>query len=116
MTPFQIYLIGQADRFSAVFCTLGAAALVVCLTFLICTLEDFRRNPGRDALWLGVVILGLCLLVIGVLIPSSKTLAAMYIIPPIVNNEELRQDAGDIYRLAVEFTKDTLTKPEGDSP
>jgi hypothetical protein len=42
--------------------------------------------------------------------PSSKTLAAMYIIPPIVNNEQVKIDAGEIYKAAVEFVKDGLDK------
>lgn len=45
-------------------------------------------------------------------LPSSKTAAAMYVIPAIANNETLRSEAGDLYKLAKEALKQAVGSEE----
>ncbi len=46
------------------------------------------------------------------LIPSSKTAAAMYVIPAVANNETLRKEAGELYGLAKDALKDAIGHEE----
>ena len=77
------------------------------------------RDVPRFGCWIGVATSSIILLlsIIGILgllfIPSSKTAAAMYVIPAIANNEKI-QDAGDrLYTLAVERMEELRPKAEG---
>lgn len=58
-------------------------------------------------------------LVVAVLIPSTKTMAAIIVLPKIVSAENLdmvAKDGGDIYKLAMERIKDTLGQVQADKP
>ena len=45
------------------------------------------------------------------LLPSTKTLAAMFIIPAVMNNETVQKEAGEIYTMAKDALKEAV-KPE----
>ena len=51
------------------------------------------------------------------LIPSTKTAAAMVVIPAIANNETIRKEAGDLYALAKQALREAVTdeKPKDDT-
>lgn len=48
----------------------------------------------------------------GALIPSTKTAAAMVVIPAIANNETIRNEAADLYKLAKDALRDAVTDGE----
>lgn len=43
------------------------------------------------------------------LLPSTKTAAAMYVVPAIVNNDHIQHEAGDLYKLAKQALKQAVT-------
>lgn len=53
------------------------------------------------------------------MIPSTKEMATIYVIPKIVNsefvNETLPQEMGEIYNLAKDWMRTTLKHDDGDS-
>jgi len=111
ISPWTIYLIGQADNLQQLFVAITVVGCVICFIMgLVCVVTDGEVNPfmGSRPLLFFAVALAIIGLTLATLTPSSKTLAAMYIIPKIANNEQLQKDGGDIYKLAVEFAKDKL--------
>jgi len=115
MSPWLIYWIGTADKvegvatgifvpLSAVFMVAGIAAVVLgtdvhsnCPAVLSGFLKKYRKLVALAALvWvLSGAVAALC--------PSSRTLAAMYMVPAILAGEEPEYGGGEIYKLAVEF-------------
>jgi hypothetical protein len=43
-----------------------------------------------------------------IFVPTAKTMAAIYIIPKIVNNETLKNEANEMYGMAKEWLKETI--------
>ena len=115
ISPWMIYVIGQADRWQGV-ADLGMLLGVFFLVVACCasaTNWDEIPRPVQKCIKILLPMAGvfvLCCILMSIFMPSSKTLAAMYVIPKIANNEQLQKDGGEIYRLAVEFAKDKLAK------
>ena len=117
ITPSTIYWIGQCDCFRAVCAPFAICGFILGLFSLVFTVAAFNdRDVPRYGCWIGVATSSILLLliIIGILgslfIPSTKTAAAMYIIPSIANNEKI-QDAGDRpYTLAVEWMEELRPK------
>lgn len=121
ITPTTIYWIGQCDCLRGVcfpMIVLGLLFGLVGIFITGCCIND-RTVPRIVArISAAITLIFLVLLpIIGVagcmFIPTSKTMAAMYIIPSIANNEKI-QDAGDrLYTLAVEWMEELRPKAEG---
>ncbi len=117
ITPSTIYWIGQCDNIRSActdFMFIGATFGAIIILLTIFAFHD--DEVPRKGAWCGAVISTflILLLVIGIIgrlfIPSSKTVAAMYVIPAIANNEKI-QDAGDrLYTLAVEWMEELRPK------
>jgi hypothetical protein len=113
ITPSTIYWIGQCDQIR---CILGPAAVIGLLFAIFLTIGAVCSTFDRSTpLFLRNLLFVLAPLswavmfvaVIGLLfIPTTKTVAAMYVVPAIVNNEKLN-DAGDrLYVLATEWMEE----------
>lgn len=93
MTGLEVYLIGILDNIHAMLCYLIFASVIVIGTvgiavFLNC--QDISDIP--DGFWKRAkcALLILSILVAGkTLLPDTKLLAAMYIIPAVVNSEKV---------------------------
>ena len=123
MSPWVIYWIGIADN------VVGMARCMVALSILFLVVGGFlaiiNSNDWEDFIgklrFARVYLVGLLLLLgcsvgVSTFCPSGKTLAAMYVLPAIVNNEELRQDSKEVYRLAVDFLKGQLEQVKPEEP
>ena len=107
INAFQIYLVGVIDNLGCLFMLVGclcmAAALISAGVF-VCMLAD-GPDGHREALerLRGVIRYtaptALLCMVLLCLIPTSKTLAAMYVLPPLVNNDVVQKDIPEIIRL-----------------
>lgn len=120
ITPSTVYWIGQCDCIRDC-CSPFAVGGFIFGIFAICfTAAAFNdRDIPRFGCWMGVALSSILVLLslIGILgcmfIPSTKTAAAMYVIPSIANNEKI-QDAGDrLYTLAVEWMEELRPQAEG---
>ena len=56
------------------------------------------------------LLFGLLSFAVAIFVPSSKTAAAMYVVPAIVNNEKIQAVGNGIYDLAVEWMKELKPK------
>lgn len=106
ISPWVIYWISIMDVLSDAVCTVGLFGAMACAGVLIgCLIED-RMGWVRVS---GVSLLVCVLIMFGsVFIPSSKALAAIYLLPKIANNQEIRGEAAEIYSLAKEWLADQV--------
>lgn len=110
---FAIYLIERLDVISDVFMSVAFAGSALCVAGIL--LAPIIREAINDfgicdagywikrgiAAWLVIVALAL-------ITPSGKTVAAMYLVPKIVNNEQLTEIAGNSMEALRLLTKDWL--------
>ena len=115
ISAFDIYLVTLADKIvDPAGCIAGTAlvfSLFVVFTMLLgCdTKEEIKK--AKSVLKLLCVIVVVCGS-LAVFIPSSKTIAAMYVLPAIVNNEHIQNSTGNaleaLENLTKEWLKDTV--------
>lgn len=94
LSPFMVYLAMQADslRFSLVF-AMVACGFGVFLFGFFGLLEDsgWAQRIARNLIIAFVVCMA-----VRAFLPSTKTIAAMVILPPVVNNEQVQALPADI--------------------
>ncbi|MGE8279072.1 MAG: hypothetical protein ACN6O2_01435 [Stenotrophomonas sp.] len=97
ISPFEIYLVMQLDSlvglaigFSILF---GAATLFA----VFAVFDDCDRPILALSVTAGPFLVAV---LTAALLPSSKTAAAMVVIPAIANNEKIQDEAGELYQLA----------------
>ena len=117
ITPFQIYLVMQLDSFLSIFTAFLIFSFlyagVVCLFHLNDFSEEKKQKwPSRKkAIKLAVSIFFVSSVLLS-LTPSTKTAAAMIVIPAIVNNENLQNEASELYLLAKDALKSAISADE----
>lgn len=113
MTGLDVYLILQLDTIISmiqILMPLNILYLITCFIIYIIfqdTLKDGFRSFFK---WSMIFTVFNCFisLVCLTFLPNTKTACAIYIVPAIVNNEKLKDDASEIYELAVEKMKEIL--------
>lgn len=113
MTTWQMYWLVKLDDIGS-FCT-----VIAVLGGVLCSVGwVFRSVFDREApdavkrllrIVTGPVILAMLL---AVLLPSTKQLAAIILVPKLVNSEMIQHDVPQVYDLAVEWMKAKLAVPE----
>ena len=109
ITPFEIYLISFADNFLATTVIVMLASVLACIFALVaietcnCEEEKSAKKFMKKAATCFLIALGLFALV-----PNSKTIAAMYLVPAVVNNKHLQNSAGNALEMLEELTKKWL--------
>lgn len=113
ITPFEIYCVLTADNVSVALCVAAILLFTILLvTATISFLEDDEVCRKVSKLCLAPFVL--CFLG-AVLVPDTKTLAAMYVVPAIADSKAIQQDVPEIYNRAVDRLKETL-KPQAEKP
>ena len=122
ITPVQMYWLLKLDDI-AVFCVFAIFAsfgLLAISVMAYCNAnEDLNEKEKKGARIL------FCLAVIGVvffgsvrtLLPTTKQMAAIYVVPAITNNEKIQQIGGktlDITNQLLDLTKDYLSEKSAD--
>ncbi len=115
MNPFLIYLWGIADSASSLFAGVALAVVIITIVSLIIGAivlieSDFEGQLLPIATKIGTWGIGIAATsaVLSVLIPDSKTIAAMVIIPAIVESEVIREDLPELYDAAMSKLKSEL--------
>jgi len=127
ITAWQIYWVMQLDSIGgalvAVAAIAGAAAVVLWIGGAIekaCSntlpeLDISKREAARGAAmhraakpmtWLAAV-----LILVNAFIPSTKTAAAMIVLPAVANNEAIQREAGELYGIAKDALRE-LARPK----
>lgn len=110
MTPISIYLLMQADTLKETISLLFGVVIVILFGVLIASvvfidapLEE-QRIMTKFRKWFGIVFFSL--IILDTVIPSSKTIAAMYAVPAVVNNEQVQQLPKEILMFVRDFLKE----------
>ena len=108
VTPSQIYWISTFDSIIHAGCILGILSLVgaiigmVMLVYAISDNDDYTGKAGLFAVCVAAPI-AIVSISLAVFLPTSRTAAAMYIVPAIANNEKVQDVGNKLYDLAVEW-------------
>lgn len=89
-SAFYIYLFLKVDTFISILC--GAGAIIGVIGYLVAFASGSSCFSKEDAgiipkLGLGTILLGIILLILGTVIPSSKELGHMYGVPKSIELE-----------------------------
>lgn len=111
ITPLDIYLISMADKVLysvAPVCALSFVVFCVsCFLYMVvCDTDEDRRKSKLVIKTTGIVFMLSALLAL--FVPSAKTIATMYVLPAIVNNEHVQNATGNTLELLEKLTKDWL--------
>lgn len=124
MNAWTIYWILQLDSLNTLFCilsvfaTIGAGISVVAAIALSADLSAYDvEKKTKDFLHAQLIqkvakcmsIVASILLLLAAFLPTTKTAAAMVILPAVVNNQKIQAEAGDLYNIA----KQALRKAAG---
>jgi len=116
ITAFDIYLVSLADKI------ISPAGFIACLSLAI-TIFLFAiwffsvsdtTSEAEQAKFVARITMAITIVCgsIAVFVPSSKTIAAMYVLPAIVNNEHIQNSTGNaleaLENLTKEWLKDTV--------
>lgn len=123
ITPFQVYLILQLDTLNGVFITLGIACLIVMVISLIVWAAHGEAEYGNDkntrkAAVTCIKRVSVPFLITWLLVafcPSSKTAAAMFLLPALTSDkvmEPIGKEASELYQLAKQALKNAVEEEE----
>lgn len=98
ITPLDIYLVSQCDRLAMLLSVVGAGGFLFALIFFVMSMddhlgEDVDRRLRRQAEKLFVMACVAWFLF--TFAPSSRTVAAMVVVPKIVNSDVMQKDIPD---------------------
>jgi hypothetical protein len=125
MSGWTIYWIGILDNLSFVFTAISVLSLIVLVIWamikcITSSTDDEVCNAFTKATS-GItccckILLFVCV-PLAAITPSSKTAAAIYILPKIVNNETIKTESEEIYSLGKQWLKSQIeeTKTERES-
>lgn len=115
ITPWEIYWVLQLDSIRACLVTVAVlsgpvAALTLFIGAMARDCMDLSDESwARAKRMVKRLTVTLCVsLALASLLPSTKTAAAMIIVPKIVNSLTIQHEAGDIYNLAKQALRDAI--------
>lgn len=118
ISPLEIYFISLVDKviaISEVALFLGGLAASAFFVFwMIGKAESYKTEEEERTLkrlWRCLKFAAICVVcstVIHTFVPSSKTIAAMYFIPAIVNNEHIQNSTSNALKMLEGLTKEWL--------
>lgn len=114
ISPLIIYVIGLVDKLQFIFPVLVIFGTMVSFMLFSCSISDDERESDKKMFksWCKrVLAVTIFSLVCSVAIPSSKTLIAMYVIPPIAKSEVVNE----IPDVLLDFVKSYVGNLKKDS-
>ena len=109
LTAFDIYLVsvcGNINTIAILIIFLSISVLLILLVLYILGDKDEQVAAIQQGKFTSIILA--ITLAIATLIPSSKTLAAMYVLPAVVNSDFIQKLPSDISALAQAYVKDLL--------
>lgn len=125
LTAWDIYLVTRMDSLKFFF-VLVAILSAVCIAFFVTRWIDAsdyfdgKEEAAKKMAYAAKrIMIFFCPLLVGafgiVLTPSTKTLAAMIVLPAIVNSEAVQQIPAELTTLAREWLQELRPAKKGDS-
>ena len=114
MTPMAIYLLMQVDNFKETISFLFGITVVILFGMLIASIvfidasSEEQKALAKFRKWFIAVFASL--IILDTVIPDSKTIAAMYAVPAVVNNEQVQQLPEEILTFVRDFLKEHTSK------
>lgn len=109
ISPFTIYLITQLDSLKTTVSAITFFAIVISFTLgLNCIFGPLSETANCFKVFKKASIITVILILITTIIPSSKSMIAIYTIPEIVNNPSIQQLPKDI----IDFIQNALNQPK----
>ena len=118
ISPLEIYLISLVDKIDVISETIiflgGLASSAFLFFWFIGKAENYKTEDDEkmlQRLWKCLkfsVTCVICSILLHTFIPNSKTIAAMYLIPAIVNNEHIQNSTSNALKMLEELTKEWL--------
>lgn len=111
ISPFEVYLVLQMDDINV---GLGIALLTSIVCAVVYTIFIVHEYDGDMKVYKLPFIAPALLLAMFSLTPSTKTLAAMFIVPPLVNEglPVVTEEARELYGLARRALEEAIDQPE----
>lgn len=106
ITMWQMYWITRLDDIGTALAVIIALSGITAIFTLInaCGFSDAEVwNPEKAVYFYRTVMFFMAILMFETLIPDSKSMAAILIVPKIVNNEQVQQMPSKIMDLATEW-------------
>lgn len=118
ISSFEIYFISLVDKIrtlseTAIFLSFLSIA-VLSVFWIIGKNESYKTEDDEKIIKKlstyikRIAVCFICCILINVFTPSSKTIAAMYLIPAIVNNEHIQNSTSNALKMLEELTKEWL--------
>ena len=118
ISPLEIYLISLVDKVGAISEVIiflsGLTSILFFVFWMIGKSESYKTENDEKTLqrlWKFLKVSSICVIfstLIYTFIPSSKTIAAMYLIPAIVNNEHIQNSTSNALKMLEGLTKEWL--------
>lgn len=109
MTEFDVYWILKLDSIRALLIAAGLMLVWVCIV-------SHTLCGAMSKSWcIFGMSFGVILLITGVMVPTTKEICAIKVIPKVVNSQEfatIKKDLGEVYTLGMEHIKTTLSNKE----
>lgn len=106
VTPLTIYLFTLVDKIRLLLLFVWIGGSIVGIPVFIASFDLSISNDVRNKWTKRVLTVIITSIILSVFIPSTKTLAAMYVIPPIVNNESVQELPAEILSFVKEYLKE----------
>ena len=117
LSPFMVYLAMQADRIGIVAILISLGFIVIAIISIVASdgysffAEQAKEHRARAKKCLAASIL--CALIFTVM-PSTQTVVAMVVLPPIANNEHVQALPEDIIKFVRGFIHEHTPLKEKD--
>ena len=113
ITPSTIYWIGNCNSIITACILLAILSAILGLAGF-CSAMEARCDSSGTTIALTFIPIFLLSVAGAVFVPSTKTAAAMYVIPAIVNNEKMQTLGNGLYDIAIEWMKELKPKDSKD--
>lgn len=132
ISAWDVYLVMQLDTISGLFVGLLVASSVICAGLFVvqaCHSSDdhWSWNEGNieerkelrrklRAYSAKTLVVAMFFALASATLPSTRTAAAMLVLPAIANNETIQKEAGELYGLAKEALREAVGGDEDGGP
>src|SRR5688572_24742432 len=117
ITPFDIYLIGAMDNIGDTFGVIVMLSILCIVVSIVCGV--FAKSEDNESLLKlsksiaqkSFVVL-VCAMIVSTILPSSKTLVAMYVIPPVLKSVQDNKQIQQIPQAVLDLIKSYESKDD----
>jgi hypothetical protein len=114
ISPWTIYWVTRLDRLNTLAGLTAAAAVVVATAaaftwFMLVDTMSVERALAAKVLKAALPV-ALVAMLAACSIPTTKEMSAILVIPKIVNNEKVQEEAGELYSLAKDYLRQQVGK------